>query len=70
MSDPKPRRHRNCFAPPPEPTDDMRAWLRGEGTIVCELPDGSRRPCTAAECFAGPHLMDRNPQTQDDAHGP
>ena len=27
MSDPKPRRHRNRFVSPPEPTDDMRAWL-------------------------------------------
>src|SRR3954470_11675902 len=43
MSDPKPRRHRKRFVPPPEPTDDMRAWLRNEGTIICELPDGSRR---------------------------
>src|SRR4051812_3517514 len=24
-----------------EPTDDMHAWFRGEGTIECELPDGS-----------------------------
>jgi len=47
----------------------MRAWLRGEGTILCELPDGSRRPCTAAEYFAGPHLTDPKPATQDDAHG-
>jgi hypothetical protein len=68
MSDPKPRRHRKRFVSPPEPADDMRAWLRGEGTIVCELPDGSRRPCTAAEYFAGPHLKDRQPAPQDGAH--
>jgi len=43
VADPKPRRHRKRFVPPPEPADDMRAWLRGEGTIICELPDGSRR---------------------------
>ena len=69
MSDPKPRKGRNRFVSPPEPTDDMRAWLRGEGAIVCELPDGSRLPCTAAEYFAGPHLTVPKPATQDDAHG-
>ena len=70
MSDPKPRRHRKRFVSPPEPADDMRAWLRGEGTIVCELPDGSRRPCTAAEYFVGPHRTDPKPQTEDEADGP
>jgi hypothetical protein len=64
MSDPKPRRHRNRFVPPPEPTDDMHAWLRGEGAILCELPDGSRLPCTAAEYFAGPHLTDHKSAMQ------
>jgi hypothetical protein len=69
MSEPKPRKRRNRFVSPPEPTDDMRAWLRDEGTILCELPDGSRRHLTATEYFAGPHLTDRKPQTQDDTHG-
>jgi len=62
MSDPNPRKR---YTSPPEPTDDMRAWLRNEGTILCERPDGSRRACTAAEFFAGPHRTDHKPATQE-----
>jgi hypothetical protein len=46
----------------------MRAWLRGEGTTECDMPDGSRQGMTAAEYFAGPHLNDHKPATQE-AHG-
>ena len=67
MSEPQPRTR---STPLPEPTDDMRVWLRNEGTIVCELPDGSRLPCTAAEYFAGPHLTETKPQIEDEANGP
>jgi len=47
----------------------MRAWLRGEGTIVCELPDGSRRAVTAAEYFAGPHLTDQDKEPVHESDG-
>ena len=37
----------------------------GEGTNLCELPDGSRRHLTAAEYFAGPHRTDPEPAMQE-----